>query len=296
MVSPRHHQEERRKCTLRDRTPAGNVETCSGPDADVSCQQGNLKRRAEYATIHSPSLNIKLTSPAVLYGSNTYIFTIDGRPHDPVSLASPLIFGPFGDNDGVHLPLLRNMRSIHIEVMLDTCSHHTVQRHRARLAYFADTLTLHPGAAGRKSLLDTLHVDVCIPRSAGYSRHNASDYSTYPAPPADVEMYMFGLESLAALRGVKDVSISGLPEWYARCLTLCVQGTGGEVLETDWPLVQVERGARLASPWGQKDTKRKRYMVTARKWYQPMLNWREFAERNEIEVPADIDKFWAVEG
>jgi hypothetical protein len=48
---------------------------------------------------------------------------------------------------------------------------------------------------------------------------------------------MFGFESLATLSGVKDVSITGLPEWYAQCLTLCIQGIGGEVLETDWPLV-----------------------------------------------------------
>jgi hypothetical protein len=246
--------------------------------------------------MHSLSVQVTLTSPAVLYGSNTYIFTIDGRSHDPVSLASPLIFGPFGDRDGVHLPLLRNLRSVHIEVMLDTCSHYTVTRHRARLAYFVDTLNLHSDDATRKSLLENLHVEVCIPRSGGYSRHNASDYSTWPTPPTDADDYMFGLESLATLRSVKDVKITGIPEWYAQCLKLCIQGTGGNVLETDWPLVQVKRGTKPSNPWDQGVRKHKKYMVTTRRWYQPTLNWKEFAERNGIEVPADIDKFWAVEG
>jgi hypothetical protein len=101
---------------------------------------------------------------------------------------------------------------------------------------------------------------------------------------------MFGLESLATLSGVKDVSITGLPEWYAQCLTLCIQGMGGEVLETDWPLVQIKR-ARPLNLWDQRYRKHKKYMVTTRKWYQPTPNWKEYAERNGIDIPRILTSF-----
>jgi hypothetical protein len=61
----------------------------------------------------------------------------------------------------MHLPLLRNLRSIHIEVMLDTSSHFTVKRPRARLAYFTDMLKLHSNGTNRKPLLQNLHIEVC---------------------------------------------------------------------------------------------------------------------------------------
>lgn len=97
---------------------------------------------------------------------------------------------------------------------------------------------------------------------------------------------MFGLESLASLRGIKDVTVTGLPEWYATCLQRCIQGKGGEVQEVHWPLVEVRHRRNVWS------TQWKKAWVTTRKWYQPTLNWKEFAERNDIPTPDDMDKFW----
>jgi hypothetical protein len=101
---------------------------------------------------------------------------------------------------------------------------------------------------------------------------------------------MFGLESLAYLRGIKDVEITGLPEWYTKCLQLSIQGRGGGVEKIDWPLVEFRRRAKGNS------TQWKKYLVSARKWHQPTLNWKEFAERNEITTPADIEDLYAADG
>jgi hypothetical protein len=41
--------------------------------------------------------------------------------------------------------------------------------------------------------------------------------------------------------------------------------------------------------------RRKKVWVSTRKLYQPTPNRKDFAERNKIEVPADVDKFWAAD-
>ncbi|KAF2824400.1 hypothetical protein CC86DRAFT_296989 [Ophiobolus disseminans] len=226
---------------------------------------------------------------AVLYGSNTYKFTIDGSAHFPVSLASPLIFGPFGDKDGLRLPLLRNLRSIYIEVLLNADSHWAIKRQRSRLECFVDVLKQHSDDEDRKSLLQELTICVRIPVTP--PRHHYTQAGTQITIPTDAERYMFGLENLSMLCGIKDVRISGLPDWYMQCLKLCIQGKGGEVQGTDWPLVQVKRTLTSAK-WTKKT---KQFWVTTRKWYQPTLNWKEYALRNSIDTPEDIDKYWIAE-
>jgi hypothetical protein len=174
------------------------------------------------------------------------------------------------------------MRSIHIHMILDADSHWVMKRQRARLEYFVEILKAYADDDDRKSLLQELNVEVSTDTAKTQSRFDRPNY--FP-PPKDSEQFMFGLESLATLQGIKDVKVTGVSEWFAQCLQLCIQGKGGEVQETDWPLVEVIRSRGLAS------NKRKKVWVSTRKWYQPTLNWNEFAERNKINFPADIDKF-----
>jgi hypothetical protein len=228
-------------------------------------------------------------SPAVLYGMNTYKFTVHGWPLWPKSMRSPHIFGSLGHP--LRLSLLRNLRHIHIDVVPEIDSHWAVKRQRARLEYLVEILKEHADDDNQKSLLQDLKVDfrpACDDRRA-QRRHFRRLYRQFHAPPRSAEKFMFGLESLASLRGIKDVQITGLPEWYAKCMQLCIQGKGGQVQETDWPRVQVKRRR------GGSSTRKKTQWVTLRKWYQPMLNWKEFAQRNDIAVPDDIDRFWEAE-
>ena len=227
-------------------------------------------------------------SSAVLYGSNTYEFTVDSNAHHPISLQSPLIFGPFGTD--TRLPLLRNLRSIDIDVLPDYSSHWTVRRQRSRLEYFVQILKEYADDENRKSLLQDLKVELRpgIPNVRLGVRHATAHHLSMQSP-TDTEKVMFGLESLASLRGIKDVEIIGLPDWYARCLQLCIQGKGGYVQEVNWPLIEVKRRRET---WSRQT---KLGWITTRKWYQPTLNWKEFAERNGIPTPDDIDRFWADE-
>lgn len=221
----------------------------------------------------------------MLYGSNTYTFRIDGNPRFPKSLQSPQIFGPFGDTPPggqSRLPLLRNLRHIKIIVSSDCRrqrDYWVVKRQHARLEYFVQILSQHSNDVSKRSLLQGLTVQ------CGDRNPNGGFDDTFSLPY--LERHMFGLESLAALRGIKRVDVTGVPDWYAKCLQLCIQGQGGDVQETDWPLVEVKRQVSGAV------TKRYRKVwVTTRRWYQPLLNWKEYAERNGVEVPDDIDRFW----
>lgn len=229
-----------------------------------------------------------LTLTAILYGSNVYEFRINSTVHQPTSLRSTNIFGQFGSDD--NLPLLRNLRSICIDFVMDSSVHWAVKRQRARLDFFVEILKAHADDENRRSLLQELTVNV----------RTVPDDAYVPPQYPDVETFMFGLESLAALRGIKDVRVTGVPEWFARCLQVCIRGKGGEVVETDWPQVQIKR--KVLTPeektmrydWQKK--KFKTAWVTTRKWWQPVFDWKEFAERNGIEVPEDIDQFWTVSG
>ncbi|KAL1800673.1 hypothetical protein ACET3X_001015 [Alternaria dauci] len=223
-------------------------------------------------------------APSVLYGMNRYKFTVHGQSIWPKSIRSPFVFGPFGHPD--RLPLLRNLRIIHIEVVPEVDSHWAVKRQRSRLEYLVEILKEHADDSNQKSLLEDLEVDFHLvsnkPRSICAK---APKCMAHPGIPKDTEKFMFGLESLAYLRGIKDVKIIGLPEWYAKCLQLSIQGGGGGVEEVDWPLVEIKPSKQ-----------RKKHLASTRKWHQPTLNWKEFAERNEITTPPDIDKLYATDG
>jgi hypothetical protein len=222
----------------------------------------------------------------MLYKSNTYKFIIDSNPHIPNSLQSPRIFGPFGESD--RLPLLRNLRSISIAIVSNKATHWCVKRQRARFKYFVSVLKQHSDDDGKKSLLHDLTVHM----------HEIHSW-TYP----NKEDYMFSLESLADLRGIKDVSITGVPDWFAQCLQLCIQGSGGDVREFEWTRREATngekgkkrvKGRKRATRW--TNTKRKvSVSAETRKWWQPMLDWKEFAVRNGVSLPDDIDKYWTVE-
>ncbi|KAI8931195.1 hypothetical protein NX059_011545 [Plenodomus lindquistii] len=212
---------------------------------------------------------------AILYGTNTFGFDIDGKAHNPVSLQSPRIFGVLGFGDRLHL--LRELRTIIITIYVPGRTHHwTVKRLRARLQYFVTTLKEPSDDAKKHSLLETLRVELMpVPNI------NEDGSITEPNNAATV---MLSLESLASLRGIKNVTISGdVPKWFSKCLELCIQGKGGEVKEIKYPLVEAIRRDK------KNKNKPESTWTTTRKWYHPTLDWKDFAKRNDIALPDDID-------
>jgi hypothetical protein len=142
-------------------------------------------------------------------------------------MQSPQIFGPFGTPN--RLPLLRNLRSIIIVVSLNDSTHWGVKRLRARLEYFVSVLKQHADGDNKKSLLQNLSIQFSESLNARPDPfYTALSIST-------LERFIFGLESLASLRGVKVVSVTGVPDWFAQCLAMCIQGNGGNVHKYLWP-------------------------------------------------------------
>jgi hypothetical protein len=237
---------------------------------------------------------------AVLYGKNHFVINIDGTPHYPVSLQSPEVFGPLGLPD--RLSLLRDLRKI--SITLDPKVHDTQywvnRRHRGRLGLFVKILKESAEDENQKSLLKVLKVHLERP-----CRPTQDDLPVFahsaPLVPQSVplltpeerwllneeaEKNQFALEALAPLRGIKEVHITGVDKWFAQCLQLCIQGKGGDVKDIKYPYRKLKRRKE-----GTRKTKE--YVRNTKKWYMPGLDWKEFAERNGIKLPADIERFWA---
>jgi hypothetical protein len=143
-----------------------------------------------------------------------------------------------------------------------------MERLRSRLEYLVKILKQYADDDNQKSLLDSLHIV----------------YQHTKHPQSKESNYLFGLETLADLRGIKDVRVTGVPPWFGQCLELCIKGRGGEVKHVDYPEVIVKKRKRGQTKW-QKN------LTTTRKWQNPILDWKVFAERNEIELTPGIDCF-----
>lgn len=201
-----------------------------------------------------------------------FAITINAQAHVPLSLKSPLIFGPLGQPHQLHV--LRDLQHIMLRIEIDEDSSHAVVRQRARTQYFVDVLKEHAEDHNKKSLLKTLEV-----RIRGHFLHPADRR-------ARIDTHMFVLEVLTGLQGIGDVKILGLQPWFAQCLSLHLTGQGGQaVSKLDWPM-RVTRRRRSTFAKFQKTE------VTTREYWQPMLNWKEYAVRNGIELPEDIDKYF----
>ncbi|KAF2733293.1 hypothetical protein EJ04DRAFT_439321 [Polyplosphaeria fusca] len=220
---------------------------------------------------------------AIFYGENTFQFSIDGLPHKPVSLHSPYIFGPLGRP--ISLPLLRNLRRIELVVSVSTTGHWVTKRHRARLEHFVDVLKEHADDENKKSLLTNLTVrcDARTKTRGQHIRYGQHSIYYYGSEVPHKELYMYGVEPLAQLRGIEQVKVHGLPDWFANCLELCIKGDGGHLLPKKYKAkgklvtYKTHLGGRIRTKSVQK---------SAKTWNKPLLDWKEFARRNCIERPS----------
>lgn len=224
----------------------------------IASQQAHRPRDSRYLFIIPASITFTNPSQALLYGSNTYIFSTHGDPHPTGYLEPALTLGPFG-NPGFETSGICNLRSITINVTLSSHDRVAAKRQLERLRLLTDVLKEHTDGDDHTSLLQSLAVNV-KPNRASSSR--------------EMDGCVASIESLATLRGIKRVEVTGVPEWWGKCLQLCIQGQGGGVHKLDE--VEVRR--------------RKRFRGKKRKWWcQLMLAWREFAEQNGIEVSEDAE-------
>ena len=155
------------------------------------------------------------------------------------------------------------------------CSISCANRERDHLQHFVDAFNDCAEDPGHHSALHTLkvripeHITVVLGTDLGE---------------------MFTLEVLSGLkRQLKKVTVEGPPPWFAQCLVLHLTGRGGPpASKLSWP-TKIKRRKITRVPSKQKWIFKR---VTTRKDWQPRLDWREYALRNEIELPDDIDRYF----
>lgn len=97
---------------------------------------------------------------------------------------------------------------------------------------------------------------------------------------------MFTLEVLSGIKRLEKVTVEGPPSWFAECLVLHLTGRGGPPASTlSWP---TECRMRSVHAPGERKWQR----AATRQFWQPTLDWREYALRNGTEFPNDIDRYF----
>ena len=223
-----------------------------------------------------------------MFSNNTFGLHITDVAHHPISLKSPLIFGPLGLPHRVHF--LRDLRRIELTLTTGEVTSWSKARLRARTQHLVDVLREYSGDVNKQSLLTQLRVYIRDSESTPYSRCcrarsrvNVSRYWEKLHNRTASHKTVFVLEPLASLQGIQDIAIYGTPEWFQRCLEMRIRGQGGDLKTLDWPKKVVRRQ--------KKGNRRKvEVEVSTRQGWQPIFDWKRFAVRNNIPLPGNIHK------
>lgn len=193
-------------------------------------------------------------------------------------LEQPL-FGPLEQPN--HTGILRELQRVELQFGKPICSISCANRERDHLQHFVDAFNDCAEDPGHHSALHTLkvripeHITVVLGTDLGE---------------------MFTLEVLSGLkRQLKKVTVEGPPPWFAQCLVLHLTGRGGPpASKLSWPTKIKRRKITRVRKITRGPSKQKWIFkrVTTRKDWQPRLDWREYALRNEIELPDDIDRYF----
>lgn len=165
-------------------------------------------------------------------------------------------------------------RQLELDIIVDGHDSWGYRRQHARIQYFVDILRQYGEDENKRSLLKRLHVKF------GPDRYEEQLWDWW-----NRNRGLFVLEPLAALTGIEEVRITSQwrIDWFTQCLSLRMRGDGGELEELEWPMKTIKRVKpkdQLKRPG--KDT------VSAWKTGSPTLDWLTYAQRNGIEVPADL--------
>lgn len=221
-----------------------------------------------------------LKEAAAFFSNNIIALMINEEPRElePAEMKLSAIFGPFGLLSNPHL--IRDLRRVDLTISIDRMDTGGVALHRVRINHFVNMIKQHAVDNYKRPFLRRLHVRLAS--KEGLKEH------LYPsiAPRLEdgqFEEYMCNLECFAELTHIPIVEFTGLPEWFAQCLTMRVRGEGGDLSTLKWPMETLNRRkGRFVKPWKQ----------SMRRKGQVKLAWDSFAKRNGIEIPEDASRFF----
>ncbi|KAF1843418.1 uncharacterized protein K460DRAFT_418481 [Cucurbitaria berberidis CBS 394.84] len=216
---------------------------------------------------------------AIFFDRNEISLYIDGHKR-----GSSVPMGPFGLYHSQ--ALLRDMRNIRLVLNINESTDQAWGPFRGRLQQIVRELRRHSEEPTEKSRLKNLTLGIAR-YGQDYVYDDAQQELGYGDIIERVENCMFIFEALTELRHngtVKKVKVTGVPLWFAKCLKASITGRGGDVFQTT-------RHIRYVKRW---------YTCLVRRslltdfYDEPIYDWKEFAERNGIAVPADIGRFWGM--
>ena len=141
---------------------------------------------------------------------------------EPTELKLSAIFGTFGLLSNPSL--IRDLRRVDLTIPIKSNYEDHVALHRVRIEHFVQMIKQHAVDNNQKPLLRSLQVRLL----------GTFGFDT-PVKGDRFEEFMFNLERFAELTQIPTVKFSGIPKWFAQCLTLRVCGEGGDLSALDWP-------------------------------------------------------------
>ncbi|KAF2999776.1 hypothetical protein E8E13_005526 [Curvularia kusanoi] len=214
---------------------------------------------------------------AVFFTGNIFEFDLEVVLYRPLPIEFLYIFGPLGEPHLIHI--LRDLRHVKLFLQTDGHSHHGFKRLQTGLQLFVNAFNKSHDDPTKSSLLETLELHVV----------DSNPIQPWMAKASSLNKHIFALEVLADLKKplTQLKTISLLPAWFSSCLALQLTGRGGRSTATlAWSTKVVKSSQNMYG-------KRKRAkVVETRAYWQPRLDWREFAARNGIEMPEDAGRYF----
>ncbi|KAF2999872.1 hypothetical protein E8E13_008043 [Curvularia kusanoi] len=216
-----------------------------------------------YCSLIRTCSTVSVEAQAMLYKGNQF----------SVSTRSPLTRG--GDVGPLSPIDLRRVTSLH--VLLDFRLRPvgaSIECHQRFMRRFVDAIS---GRDGNDDKAMLRRVEVKVQVSSIYSDAlDMGDITVFQSFTRGMRI----LEVLRELPRVECVEFAGLPTWFATCLALCIRGEGGQVQLLDWPTLRWENRLGMVN------------FTSTRPEDVPLLDWGEFAHRNNIELPNAMASFF----
>ncbi|PVI04536.1 hypothetical protein DM02DRAFT_651484 [Periconia macrospinosa] len=274
------------------------------PAISKNCRLRHLQYYNFQFNICLASKVISKEAYAILYGENIFRFEIQRRFNRYRCNTPPGLLDPFD------FPSRQRVFGYLQNIVLVIDFDHTRNyanggaRTRARLEKFVKILEKFECDRGNKCHLRNLSIRYLD------SLNTNAHHEPYDSPPRSntlrslaltndrfcIERWdaklMFVAEPLARLKGVEHVECVGFDPWFGSCLEMCVKSEGGDVKEIDWPVRQIRRRKNKSGLRGRKSIAE----ISKRQWWQPKLDWREFALRNGVAYDPNYDHFFPVVG
>lgn len=212
----------------------------------------------------------------IIYGENIFIFEAQGRRDRNRCSDPPPVWDPFGFPKRQRV--FGHLQKIILTIDFDQTREYSKEGSRMRASLDRFVRIMEKSEPD----LDKCQLKKLSIQYLGNTPRDSPGFEEWASK------LMFVAEPLAALKGLDHVYCAGFDPWFGACLEMCIKGEGGDIKQIDWPVKEIRR----RNPTGGK---KHPAQISERQWWQPKLDWREFALRNGASYDAAAcDHFFEV--